>query len=339
MVQESGSRIAARGGPIMNDERLLERARHFITLESQAVADLAEVLDESFLRTVELCRECPGRVITTGMGKAGLIARKVAATLSSTGTPSIFLHPAEAFHGDLGMVTSNDVAIAFSHRGQTEEVLRIIPFFKHLKVPLIAVSSNGESELVRHSDVALLLRVEREACPMNLAPTSSTTAMLALGDTLALVLLEARGFGPKDYALLHPGGSLGRRLLTKVGDLMHTGEENPVVPEDMPLSEAIVVMTSKKLACTSVVDQRGFLTGFFSDGDLRRYLVRGHVDMSIRIRELMTRSPRTAHPQMMAVRALEILREFKIIELPVVDEQNRPIGLIHLHDITRAGIT
>ncbi len=339
MVQESGSGVVAGRSETMNAEQLLERARHFVALESRAVADLAGVLDEAFLQAVELCRVCEGRVITTGMGKAGLIARKVAATLSSTGTPSIFLHPAEAFHGDLGMVTAKDVAIAFSHRGQTEEVLRIIPFFKHLGVPLIAISSNGGSELVRHAEVALLLRVEREACPMNLAPTSSTTAMLALGDTLALVLLEARGFRPEDYALLHPGGSLGRRLLTKVGDLMHTGDENPVVPEETPLSEAIVVMTSKKLACTSVVDGRGILTGFFSDGDLRRYLVEGNVDMSVPIRDLMTRSPRTVQPRMMAVRALEILREFKIIELPVVDGENHPIGLIHLHDITRAGIS
>lgn len=338
MVQGSGTGTTEGGRARLNGGHLTERARHFIALEAEAVSGLAGIIGDEFLSAVELMRACEGRVITTGMGKAGLIARKVAATLSSTGTPALFVHPAEAIHGDLGMVTAKDVALAFSHRGQTEEVLRILPYFKHLKVPVIAVSSNAQSELVRHSDVSLILPVQREACPMNLAPTSSTTAMLALGDTLALVLLEARGFRPEDYALLHPGGSLGRRLLTKVADIMHTGDENPVVPEEMPLRDTIVVMTSKKLACTSVVDGEGLLTGFFSDGDLRRYLVQGKPDMGTPVRDLMTRNPRVAHPHMMAVRALEILREFKIIELPVVDGANHPIGLIHLHDITRAGI-
>jgi arabinose-5-phosphate isomerase len=206
-------------------------------------------------------------------------------------------------------------------------------------VPLIAVTSNPQSELARHADVTLSLKIEREACPLNLAPTSSTTAMLALGDTLAMVVLEARGFGPEDYAVFHPGGSLGRRLLTKVSDLMHTGDVNPVVKIGTPLREAMIVMTSKKLACTSVVDDDGKLVGFFSDGDLRRYLVGGTCDMELGMKTIMTANPKVARPEMMAVKALEILREFKIIELPVVDDEHRPIGLIHLHDITRAGIT
>lgn len=317
----------------------LERARHFINLEAKAVSDLSSVLDENFQRAVDLMLHCQGRVITTGMGKAGLIARKVAATLASTGTPAAFMHPAEGVHGDLGMITRQDVVVALSHKGQTEEVLRIIPYFKHLQVPLIAMTSNGESQLARHADITLKLKIEKEACPLNLAPTSSTTAMLALGDTLALVLLESRGFQPEDYAVFHPGGSLGRRLLTKVSDVMHVGEENPIVTEEAPLREAMLEMTSKKLACTSVVEPSGRLSGFFSDGDLRRYLVRGTPDMDIPMREIMTRDPKVARPDMMAVKALEILREFKIIELPVVDEAHHPIGLIHLHDITRAGIT
>lgn len=318
---------------------ILERARHFIQMEAEAVSGLVSVLDESFEQAVVLLKDCRGRAICTGMGKAGLIARKVAATLASTGTPALFLHPAEGIHGDLGMVTGDDVVIAFSHRGQTEEVLHLIPYFKFRQVPIISVTSNGESELARHADIRLLLNISREACPLNLAPTSSTTAMLALGDTLALVLLEARGFNPEDYARFHPGGSLGRRLLTKVSDIMHVGEENPIVSEDTPLTEAIIVMTSKKLACTSITDNAGKLAGFFSDGDLRRYLVKSKGNMDVAMRDVMTRNPKVARPDMMAAKALEILREFKIIELPVVDEAMRPIGLIHLHDITRAGIT
>jgi arabinose-5-phosphate isomerase len=249
------------------------------------------------------------------------------------------MNPAEGVHGDLGMITADDVAIIFSHQGQTEEVLRIIPYLKHVGAPLIAVTSNAQSELARHAEVSLILDVKTEACPLGLAPTSSTTAMLALGDTLALVLLEARGFGPEDYALFHPGGSLGRRLLTKVADLMHTGPDNPVVAEGAPLKQAILVMTSTKLAATSVVDEAGKLVGFFADGDLRRYLMGGQCDLDKPIRELMTSSPKFVRPTMMAVKALEILREYKIIELPVCDDEHRPVGMIHLHDITRAGIT
>jgi arabinose-5-phosphate isomerase len=318
---------------------LIERARRVIELEAQAVASLTAVLDDKFERAIALMLECKGRVVTTGMGKAGHVARKVAATLASTGTPAFFLNPADAVHGDLGMVTSDDVAIAYSHRGQTEEVLRVIPYLKHIGAPLIAITSNEESELARHADAALILPIKEEACPLGLAPTSSTTAMLALGDTLALVLLEARGFQPEDYAIFHPGGSLGRRLLTKVSDLMHTGASNPVVAETTPLSEAILVMTSTKLAATSVVGGDGKLVGFFSDGDLRRYLMSGSCDLARPISEIMTKNPKFAKPTMMAVKALEILREFKIIELPVCDDDHRPIGMIHLHDITRAGIT
>jgi arabinose-5-phosphate isomerase len=320
------------------DQRLLDRAREIISMEAEAVSGLTSVVGEGFLRAVHLMLNCRGRVITSGMGKAGLIGRKIAATLASTGTPSFFVHPGEAIHGDLGMITPDDVVIALSHRGQTEEVLRIIPYLKHVGAPLIAVTSNPESELAKASDVALIIKVEREACSLNLAPTSSTTAMLALGDALAVVLLDARGFGPDDYALRHPGGSLGRRLLTKVSDLMHSGEDNPVIGQDQPLSEAIFVMTKTKLAATSVVDGDGKLVGFFSDGDLRRRLGLGGFELSIPMSEVMTKGPKVATQEMMAVKALEILEAYKIISLPVVDEEHRPIGLIHLHDITRAGI-
>ncbi|HEY0866871.1 MAG TPA: KpsF/GutQ family sugar-phosphate isomerase [Fimbriimonas sp.] len=318
---------------------LLETARKVIRMETEAVQSLEDSLDERFLRAIDLMLHCKGRVVTTGMGKAGLIARKVAATLASTGTPSFFMHPGEGVHGDLGMITSDDVVVAYSNAGETEEVLRILPYLKHFGTPLVAVTSNPNSTLAKNAEVALEVPVKFEACPMNLAPTSSTTAMLALGDALALVLLEARGFQPEDYALRHPGGSLGRRLLTKVGDIMHRGEDNPVVSEDATLQEAIFVMSRSKLAATSVSGAGGKLTGFFTDGDMRRYLLQGAPDLQIPIRELMTKNPKRAWPDMMAVKALEILREFKIIELPVVDEDDRPIGMVHLHDITRAGIT
>ncbi len=322
----------------MTSDQLIERGRTIIKMEAEAVANVSEVIDNRFIDAIELMLKCKGRVITTGMGKAGLIGKKVAATLASTGTPSFFVHPGEAVHGDLGMITGEDVIIAFSHRGQTEEVLRILPYLKHFKTPLIAVTSNPDSELAKSSDVPLILHVEKEACSLNLAPTSSTTAMLALGDTLAIVLLDARGFGPEDYALRHPGGSLGRRLLTKVSDIMHKGTENPVVDEETPIRDAIYVMTNSKMAATSVVDQSGCLVGFFADGDLRRYLSRDEVDLTLPIGTVMTRNPKVARPDMMAVKALEILESYKIIELPVVDDQNTPIGMVHLHDITRAGI-
>jgi len=314
-------------------------AKRVIEIETQAVAGLTSVLGPEFEKAIRLIQECKGRVVVTGMGKAGHIAKKIAATFASTGTPAFFLHPSEGVHGDLGMITKDDLVLAFSHKGQTEEVLRIIPYIKYVGAPLIAITSNAESELAKHSDVALILGVTREACPLNLAPTASTTAMLAMGDTIALVLLEANGFKAEDFAMFHPGGSLGRRLLTKVSHLMHTGKENPVVHINTSLKEAIFTMTACKLAATSVVDDSGKLVGFFSDGDLRRYLTRGEVDMDRKIGEIMTKNPKHVTPDMMAVKALEILREFKIIELPVCDENYQPIGMIHLHDITRAGIS
>lgn len=320
-------------------DALTAAARRVIQQEARAVSSLDAVIDEAFFKSLELILACRGRIITTGMGKAGLIGRKVAATFASTGTPAFFVHPAEAVHGDLGMVTSEDLIIAFSHHGQTEEVLRIIPYAKFHKVPLIAITSHHHSELARAADASLVLPVRQEACPLNLTPTSSTTAMLAIGDTLAMTLLQARGFKPDDYARFHPGGSLGRRLLTTVGDLMHKGDENPVVSLDAPLREAILVMTSTGLACTSITDADGYLVGFFSDGDLRRLLLREEADMSCPMRRLMTPDPKCVKPHMMAVKALEILREHKIIELPVVGDDRRVVGLLHLHDLTRAGIT
>ena len=320
------------------DPALIEDARGYIRIEMEAVERLSETLDAQFLRAVSLLRRCSGHVITTGMGKAGMIARKAAATFASTGAPALFVHPAESLHGDLGMITGQDVILSFSYRGQTEEVLRMVPYLKNAGTPIIAVTSNADSELASHADVVLLLRIEREACPLNLAPTASTTAMLVLADTLALTLLKSRGFSAEDYAVYHPGGSLGRRLLTRVGDLMHHGEDNPVIGEHAALSEAVQKMTDTGMASTSIVDGRGRLAGFFTDGDLRRCLLQGRADPAAPVSDLMTRNPKCARPEMMAVKALEILRRHKIIGLPVVNEAHEPIGLIHLHDITRAGI-
>ncbi len=317
---------------------LLDHARKFVRVEAEAVAGLVDILDENFLAVIALLARCPGRIVTTGMGKAGLIARKAAATFASTGAPAYYVHPAESLHGDLGMITGQDVVMAFSHRGATEELLRMVPYLKYIGTPLVLVTSNGESELARQSDLVLNLRVEREACPLNLAPTASTTAMLALADTLALTLLQDRGFGPEDFAVYHPGGALGRRLLTRVADLMHSAEDNPVVAEVAPVREAILQMTSTKMAAASIIDGEGRLAGFFTDGDLRRYLMQGGSDLAIPVGKLMTRNPKRVRPETMAVKALEILREHKIIELPVVDEDQHPVGIIHLHDITRAGI-
>jgi arabinose-5-phosphate isomerase len=331
------TRASARSGSIAAMD-VLEAARRVIRLEAEAVRSVESTLNASFIAAIDILLGCNGRIVTSGMGKAGLIARKVSATLASTGAPSFFMHPGEGVHGDLGMITSDDVVIAFSHRGQTEEVLRILPYLTHFRTPLIAITSNPDSELAKNAQVALVLDVAEEACPMNLAPTSSTTAMLALGDALALVLLEARGFRPDDYALRHPGGSLGRRLLTRVSDIMHTGEDNPVVNHTTRIREAILVMTRSKLASTSVVDDHGLLVGFFTDGDLRRFLMDGTPDLDRPISDVMTPNPKHAWPDMMAAKALEILHAHKIIELPVCDADGRPVGLIHLHDIMRAGI-
>ncbi len=325
--------------PNQPPDDLLARARRVIDIEAEAVAGLKSVLNADFERAVGLMLACEGRVITTGMGKAGHIARKVAATLASTGTPSNFMHPAEAVHGDLGMLRREDLVLAFSYRGQTVEVLRLIPYIRHIGAPLIAVTSNPESELAGQAEVTLRININHEACPLNLAPTASTTAMVALGDTLALVLLEARGFEPDDYAIRHPHGSLGRRLLTKVKDLMHKGEQNAVVGLETPLIDTFGATNEAGRDGASVVDADGKLVGFVSSGDLKRHVKQGRPDLQIPTREVMTRNPKFTRPDEMAVKALEALSEHKIIELPVVDEDHRPVGVIHIHDIARAGIT
>jgi arabinose-5-phosphate isomerase len=316
---------------------LSERGRRVVRQEAAALGALAEAIGESFERAVVRMRDCGGRIVVTGVGKAGNIARKVAATLSSTGTPSIFIHPADGQHGDLGMITKDDVALAFSNRGQSDEVLRIVPYLKHFKIDLIAVTSNEKSELARHADILLLIPEAEEACSYVHAPTCSTTAMLALGDALAVTLLEERGFGADDFAILHPSGALGRRLLLKVSDVMRAG--NPVVGEDASFKDAIIELTSENLGAVSVVDGGGKLVGIVTDGDLKRILVGADYRLEVSVAEVMTRDPMTTSPDMLGVKALDLMERKKTTVLPVVDGEHRPVAMLHMHDLIQAGIT
>ena len=316
---------------------ILKLAERVLRLEALGILGLVERLDAGFLRALELLRDCQGRVVVTGMGKSGIIGRKVAATLASIGTPALFLHPAEGVHGDIGMVARGDVVLAISNSGETEEVLTLLPAIKRLGVPLIVLTGNPGSTLARNGDVVLDVSVAEEACPMKLVPTSSTTAALAMGDALAVALLELRGLGPEDFALIHPGGSLGRQML-KVEDLMHVGEAVPVVSEETLLAEAILEMTGKRLGATTVVDRSGQLIGIITDGDLRRALQRDRQALEKAARDVMSRDPKTIGRGELAAKALEVMEHYAITQVIVVDERRCPAGIIHLHDILRAKI-
>jgi len=315
--------------------RLAERV---LRIEADAILGLIGKLDESFERAVELLRGCGGRVIVTGMGKSGLIGRKIAATLASTGTPAHFLHPAEGVHGDLGMVARGDVVLALSNSGETDELLAIVPPLKRLGVPILLLTGNPSASLARQCEVVIDVSVPEEACPMNLAPTSSTTAALALGDALALALLELRGFRPEDYAALHPRGALGWRALFRVADLMLTGDAVPVVPEKTPLREVIVEMTQKRKGMTTVIDAAGGLAGVITDGDLRRLHLTGRSVDDLSAGQMASGEPKTIRAEELASKALEVMETWQITSLVIVDEARRPVGLIHLHDILRAKI-
>ena len=313
-------------------------AERVLRLEADAILGLIPKLDESFERAVELLRGCTGRVIVTGMGKSGLIGRKIAATLASTGTPAYFLHPAEGVHGDLGMVARGDVVVALSNSGETDEMLAILPLLKRLGVPIALLTGNPGSALARQCEVVLDVGVPEEACPMNLAPTSSTTAALAAGDALALVLLELRGLRPEDYAALHPRGALGWRSLFKVADLMLTGDAIPIVPDTTPLRGVIVEMTQKRKGMTTVVDGEGRLLGVITDGDLRRLHMRGDSIEDLTAGQVASREPKMIGSEDLAAKALEVMETWQITSLVIVDHARRPVGLIHLHDVLRAKI-
>lgn len=307
-------------------------ARQVLEIEARAVRGLVDQLNESFDRAVELLKATPGRVVCSGMGKSGIIMKKLAATLSSTGTPALFLSPAEALHGDLGMLAAGDTVLAASYSGSTEELLRLVETLKRLGIPLIVLTGNPTSPLAKHADLHLRVTIDQEACPLDLAPTASTTATLALGDALAMALLEAKGFTPEDFARLHPGGQLGKRLL-KVSQLMHQGDEVPRVEISTPMRDAIYEMSRKKLGITAVIDEESRLVGCISDGDLRRLLEKDAQLLARSAGECMQPGPRTIDRNELAPVALNTMEQFRITSLFVVDDRGRLEGVLHLHDL------
>ncbi|WP_417660524.1 KpsF/GutQ family sugar-phosphate isomerase [Pseudomonas sp.] len=317
---------------------LIKSAERTIRLELEAVAELLPRLDNNFIRACDLILACKGRVVVVGMGKSGHVGNKIAATLASTGTTAFFVHPAEASHGDMGMITRDDVVLALSNSGSTAEIVTLLPLIKRLGIKLISMTGNPDSILAKAAEVNLDASVSKEACPLNLAPTSSTTASLVLGDALAIALLEARGFTAEDFAFSHPGGALGRRLLLKVENVMHTGDGLPTVNSGTSLREALLVMTQKGLGMTVVIDEQGLLAGVFTDGDLRRTLDR-EIDLRVAtINQVMTAHGKTARAEMLAAEALKIMEDHKISSLVVVDDSDRPIGALNMHDLLRAGV-
>ncbi len=318
--------------------KLRELGLAVLRTEAEAIQALTERVDDNFVRACDHMLHCRGRIVVTGMGKSGHIGNKIAATLASTGSPAFFVHPGEASHGDLGMITEGDVVLALSNSGETAEIITILPIIKRLGVPLIAMTGNPDSTLAREADVNLDVSVTREACPLGLAPTASTTATLAMGDALAVALLEVRGFTEQDFARSHPGGSLGRRLLLHVGDIMHRGDAIPAVPEGATLGQALVEMTAKGLGMTAVVDGERRIRGIFTDGDLRRTLDRGVDLQRTPVAEVMTPGGVTTRPDRLAAEALKLMEEKKINALLVVDEENRLTGALNMHDLLRAGV-
>ncbi|MGE0201286.1 MAG: SIS domain-containing protein [Candidatus Melainabacteria bacterium] len=317
---------------------VLSQARAVLDVEIEGLEAVRNNLGETFLQAVACIEDCQGRVIITGMGKSGHVARKIAATLSSTGTPAYFLHPAEGSHGDLGLLGPQDVVIAISYSGESPEISNILPLIKRLGVPLISMTGKPESTLARQSDISLSIQVPKEACPLNLAPTTSTTATLALGDALAVVLLDRKGFTSDNFAQYHPAGALGRRLLLHVQDLMTTGEQLPVVSERTPFMDALVEMSAKKLGLALVVNTDGRMVGMLTDGDVRRALMQQGDPRHIPLTDCMTRNPKQVSAEDLAEKALRLMETHKITALLITDEQERPVGVIHMHDILQAGI-
>jgi arabinose-5-phosphate isomerase len=320
--------------------RALDLAREALDVEGEAIRKLSARLgrDDSVPRAVALMMACKGRVVVSGMGKSGHIGRKIAATLASTGTPALFLHPGEAAHGDLGMVTSQDVLIAISYSGESSELAIVIPAVKRMNVPVIAMTGKPESSLALAADVHLDVAVEKEACPLNLAPTASTTATLALGDALAVALLELRGFKPDDFARSHPGGALGRRLLTHVRDVMRSGAAVPTVKPDALLTDALLEISHKGMGMTAIVDDAGRPVGVFTDGDLRRLIEKVQDFSKLAIRDVMHPNPRRVHPEQLAVDAVAVMEEFRINQMLVTDADGVLVGALHIHDLTRAKV-
>lgn len=320
------------------DQKMVESGQRTVRLEADAVTSLVPRIDARFAKACRLILACKGRVVVTGMGKSGHIGNKIAATLASTGTPAFFMHPGEANHGDLGMITRGDVVIAISNSGTSTEIVSLLPTLKHREVPLIVLTGRPQSTLAEVAAVHLDISVQSEACPLDLAPTSSTTVTLVLGDALAVALLEARGFTAEDFALSHPGGLLGRRLLLRIEDIMHSGAQIPKVDSTTSLLDALSEITAKGFGMTTVCDVDGILEGVFTDGDLRRSLDKGSDIHSVTMASVMSRSPSTVSPKMLAVEALNIMETRKITALVVADARQKPIGILHMHDLLRAGL-
>lgn len=324
---------------INEKDGILDIAKKVLKTEAEAVHALIGRLNSDFEKAVDIIYSSKGRVVVTGMGKSGLVGKKIAATLASTGTPAFFLHPAEASHGDLGMVTERDVIIAISNSGETDELVGLIPFLKRFRVKLISMTGNPESTIAKSSDVTLDISVEEEACPMGVVPTASTTATMAMGDAVAVALLVKRGLDEKDFAFFHPGGSIGKKFFIKVKDLMHTGERLPIVSLDTPMSKAVIELSSKRLGHAVVLDDAGKIAGVVTDGDVRRGLEKWEGKLfELTVKEVMTRSPRTIAADELAAKALSIMESCSITALIVPDENGKPIGIVHLHDILKQGI-
>jgi len=328
----------SNAGRASREGAALAMAREVLEIEAKAISDLIGSLDQRFVQAVDTILNCRGRVVVSGIGKSGHIARKIASTLASTGTPAFFVHPAEASHGDLGMVARDDVFIALSNSGESEELLAIIPLLKRQGAKLVAMTGNPQSALAREADVHLYAGAKKEACPLNLAPTASTTAALALGDALALALMQAKGFTRDEFAASHPGGTLGRKLLTHVRDVMRTGENAPRVAQTATAMVGMLEISRGRMGMTTVLDERGRVTGIFTDGDLRRSLEKGVDLRSVPITEIMTRGPRTIGPDKLAVEAVQIMERYKVNQLVVVDEDQKLLGALNMHDLFRAKV-
>lgn len=325
----------------MDDTVIKEKAVETLEIEAAAVKRLTERIDEEFVAAVNCILACKARVIVTGMGKSGHVGRKIAATLASTGTPSFFLHPAEAFHGDLGMVTEQDVVIAISNSGESSEIVNILPIIRRIGATIIAMSGRRTSQLGQFADYFIDISVEREACPLGLAPTASTTATLAMGDAIAMALMSCRNFTSQDFALFHPGGALGRRLLLTVKNVMHTDGDNPLIHKGRTAKDALFVMTDKGLGAASVIDDDGKFLGLITDGIIRRALAKDNDFLDEPVESIMFTSPLTISPEKMAAQALHVMEQHKpnpVTVLPVIDKEGRPIGMVHLTDLLRQGV-
>ncbi|HPN38467.1 MAG TPA: KpsF/GutQ family sugar-phosphate isomerase [Melioribacteraceae bacterium] len=322
----------------LSDKELIDIGKNVIKVEAESINELIERVDKSFAKAVKLIYKSKGRVVFSGMGKSGLIARKIVATMNSTGTAAIYLHPTDATHGDLGMVRKDDIVILISKSGYTEELFNLVPLFKRIGVPIIMMTGNINSKIAKECDVVLDCAVKEEACPYDLAPTASTTAALVVGDALAIVLLEMRGFTAEDFALLHPAGSLGKRLSLRISEIMYTGTDVPIVKEDSSLKDTIIEITGKRLGTTAVINSDNKLTGIITDGDLRRLLEKTTTIENLKAKDIMSKNPKTISSEFLASFALQQMEKFSITSLIVIDENNFPIGIIHLHDLVRLGL-